>query len=85
MLGSPITSTSANRPRNPPAVDGAEVEELFGDEVKQGRLLVLDAGLLVPSPASTLVDCTGSAPRLVREGAISAAALRSVVPSVVVE
>jgi L-threonylcarbamoyladenylate synthase len=85
MLGSPITSTSANRPRNPPAVDGAEVEELFGDEVKQGRLLVLDAGLLVPSPASTLVDCTGSAPRLVREGAVSAAALRSVVPSVVVE
>jgi tRNA A37 threonylcarbamoyladenosine synthetase subunit TsaC/SUA5/YrdC len=46
---------------------------------------VLDAGLLVPSPPSTLVDCTGSAPRLVREGAISAAALRSVVPSVVVE
>ncbi len=85
MLGSPITSTSANRPGNPPAVDGAEVEALFADEVTRGRLLVLDAGLLVPSPPSTLVDCTGSVPHLVREGAITAAALRSVVPAVAVE
>lgn len=85
MLGSPITSTSANRPGTPPAVDGAEVEVLFADEVTSGRLLVFDAGLLVPSPPSTLVDCTGSVPRLVREGAIAAATLRSVVPAVAVE
>ena len=79
-LGSPITSTSANLPRQEPALHGTEVEARFGAAVASGRLLVLDAGALVPSPPSTLVDCTGSAPRLVREGAISGAALRSVVP-----
>ena len=85
VLGSPITSTSANRPRLPPALDGAEVEESFGAEVAGGRLLVLDAGRLTPSPPSSLVDCTGPAPLLVREGAVSLAQLRSVVPSLLAE
>ncbi|MBI1723700.1 MAG: threonylcarbamoyl-AMP synthase [Gemmatimonadetes bacterium] len=82
-LGSPITSTSANRPRQPPAMDAAALAETFDAETRDGTLIVLDAGRLAPSPPSTLVDCTGSAPRVIREGAIAAERLASIVPSLV--
>ncbi|HEY2804902.1 MAG TPA: L-threonylcarbamoyladenylate synthase [Gemmatimonadales bacterium] len=82
-LGSPITSTSANRPRTPPAMDGASVTADFAAAVASGDLLVLDAGKLTPSPPSTLVDCTGSQPRVIRVGAIAPDRLRSIVPSLV--
>lgn len=81
LLGAPITSTSANRPRQEPAEDGPGVEAVFTDEVAAGTLLILDAGRLKASPPSTVVDCTGSVPRLVREGAVRAGALRAVVPA----
>lgn len=81
VLGAPITSTSANRPRQEPAEDGPGVEAVFGDEVAAGTLLILDAGRLVASLPSTVIDCTGSVPRLVREGAVRATALRAVVPA----
>jgi L-threonylcarbamoyladenylate synthase len=80
-LGSPITSTSANRPGKPPAQNAATVKEQFADAARAGTLMVLDAGTLAPSLPSTLVDCTGSVPRVLREGAIPADRLRSVVPS----
>jgi L-threonylcarbamoyladenylate synthase len=80
-LGSPITSSSANRPRQPPAMDAAAVLEVFGAAAQRGALVVLDAGALLPSPSSTLVDCTGRAPRVVREGALSLARLQSIVPA----
>jgi L-threonylcarbamoyladenylate synthase len=83
VLGSPITSTSANRPREAPAATGAEIEATFADSVRDGTLLVLEAGMLLLSPPSTVVDCTGAAPRLVREGALSTAVLRTVVPALV--
>jgi L-threonylcarbamoyladenylate synthase len=82
-LGSPITSTSANRPRQAPAMDGAGVQHDFADAEKSGDLMILDAGRLTSSPPSTLVDCTGSAPRVIRMGAIPAEQLRAIVPSVV--
>lgn len=82
-LGSPITSTSANRPRQPPAMDAAALAETFVAATRDGTLMVLDAGRLAPSPPSTLVDCTGSAPRVIREGAIVAERLASIVPSLV--
>lgn len=81
-LGSPVTSTSANRPRQPPAVDGVGVLHDFGAAEASGELLILDAGRLSPSQPSTLVDCTGSAPRVIRVGAIPPDRLRSIVPSV---
>jgi L-threonylcarbamoyladenylate synthase len=83
VLGAPITSTSANRPRQPPAATGAEIEATFGPAVRDQTLLVLEAGVLLPSPPSTVVDCTGAAPRLVREGAITNAVLRTVLPALV--
>ena len=82
-LGSPITSTSANRPRQPALLDAAAIESGFATAVAERALLVLDAGPRPPSPPSTVVDCTGPAPRLVREGAIPAARLRSIVPALI--
>lgn len=75
-LGQPLTSTSANRPGGPPAPGAAHVEELFPDAVASGALLVLDGGVLGNVPPSTLVDCTTSVPRLVREGALPRSELR---------
>lgn len=75
-MGRPLTSTSANRPGGPPAPGAQRVVELFPDAAADGTLLVLDGGVLGNVPPSTLVDCTGPAPRLVREGAIPRTELR---------
>lgn len=69
-LGHPITSTSANRPGGPTAPGVDAIETTFGEAVRTGQLLVLDGGVLGNVPPSTLVDCTGPVPRLVREGAL---------------
>jgi L-threonylcarbamoyladenylate synthase len=82
-LGQPITSTSANRPGVPPAVSASEILEDWGTEVARGNLLVLDGGKLEPSPPSTVVDCTGRRPRVIRPGAIPAAVLRESAPELV--
>lgn len=74
--GQPLTSTSANRPGGPPAPGADKLAELFQAEVDAGLLLVLDGGVLGNVPPSTLVDCTDSVPRMVREGAIPRAELR---------
>jgi len=80
-LGSPITSTSANRPKQPGAMTGAEAAAIFADAEREGRLLVLDAGRLEHSPPSTLVDCTGRTPRVVRAGALPPERLRAIIPA----
>lgn len=76
-LGYPITSTSANRPGGPTAPGPAAIVETFADAVGDGRLLVLDGGVLGNVPPSTLVDCTAAVPRLVREGALPRAELQA--------
>ncbi|HEX2724175.1 MAG TPA: L-threonylcarbamoyladenylate synthase [Gemmatimonadaceae bacterium] len=81
--GEPITSTSANRPGVPPAVNAHEIIEQWGDAIARGALYVLDGGQLGHSAPSTVVDCTGRRPRVIRPGAISSAALRESVPDVV--
>jgi L-threonylcarbamoyladenylate synthase len=75
-MGRPLTSTSANRPGQPAAPGPDRIREVFGPEIDRGELLVLDGGVLGNVPPSTLVDCTGPMPRLVREGAIPRAELR---------
>jgi L-threonylcarbamoyladenylate synthase len=74
--GQPLTSTSANQPGGPPAPGPDRLVELFQAAVDAGELLVLDGGVLGNVPPSTLVDCTESVPRMVREGAIPRAELR---------
>lgn len=81
--GDAITSTSANRPGVPPAMSAAEILEQWGDAVARGQLKVLDAGTLTPSEPSTVLDCTGRHPRVIRPGAISTATLRESVPDLI--
>ncbi len=76
LLDHPITSTSANTPGHPTAPGVGVIVETFQAAVADGRLLVLDGGVLGNVPPSTLVDCTTSEPRLIREGAIPRAELR---------
>jgi L-threonylcarbamoyladenylate synthase len=81
--GEPLTSTSANRPGVPPAMSAAEIIEQWSQAITRGRLAVLDGGRLQPSSPSTVVDCTGRLPRVIRPGAISAAQLRESVPDLI--
>jgi L-threonylcarbamoyladenylate synthase len=46
-------------------------------------LLVLGGGRLDESAPSTVVDCTGSRPRVIRPGAIPASVLRESVPDLI--
>ncbi len=75
-LGAPLTSTSANRPGTPAAPGPDGIAALFPEAVADGALLILDGGVLGNVPPSTLVDCTGPLPRLIREGAIPRTELR---------
>jgi len=78
LLGQPITSTSANLPGRAPATDLAELRAVVASLPQPERVLVLDGGSLPASSPSTVVDCAGERPRVLREGAVSRADLRSV-------
>jgi L-threonylcarbamoyladenylate synthase len=81
--GHPITSTSANRPGVPPATSAAEIVEQWGVAIARNVLRVLDGGRLPASEASTVVDCTGRRPRVIRPGAIPAEVLRESVADLI--
>ncbi len=61
----PLATTSANRHGKPTLTTATEVAEAFGDAVP----VVLDGGVCTGSP-STVIDCTGARPKLLREGRI---------------
>lgn len=82
-LGDPLTSTSANLPGSPAALAASEVLEQFASHVRAGTLMVLDGGRLEPSAPSTVIDCTGPHPRIIRPGALAADTLRAVVPDLI--
>lgn len=79
-FGAPITSTSANRHGLPPLGTAAEILAQWHDAVVAGEVLVLDGGTLPPSSPSTVVDCAGPHPRVIREGKIGLEELRRIVP-----
>ncbi len=81
--GNAMTSTSANRPGVPPATTAGEILAQWGEAVARGDLRVLDGGRLAPSPPSTVVDCMGRHPRVIRPGAIPARVLRESVPTLI--
>ena len=64
--GLPLTATSANVSGEPPSGDPDEVERCFGDRID----VLVDSGRTAGGLPSTIVDVTGSAPWLVRAGAI---------------
>jgi L-threonylcarbamoyladenylate synthase len=81
--GDPITSTSANLPGVPPAMAATEILEQWGGAVTRGIIRVLDGGRLSPSNPSTVIDCTGQRPRVIRPGAIPASTLRESAPDLI--
>jgi L-threonylcarbamoyladenylate synthase len=70
----PLAVSSANRTGSPPATSAAEAEEQLGDAVS----VYLDDGPCAADVPSTIVDLTGSVPRLLRAGAVSVGRLREV-------
>ena len=81
--GDPITSTSANRPGTPPADSAATFLRDWWEAGARGKLRVLDGGTLSPSKPSTVVDCMGERPRVIRPGAIPLHELRLAAPTLV--
>lgn len=65
--GGLVTATSANISGEPPTDNPDEVVRTVGGRID----LLLDAGRSPGGPPSTVVDLTGSIPRLVRVGAIA--------------
>lgn len=72
----PLAVSSANRTGSPAATTAQQAHRMLGDSVE----LYLDDGPRDTVSPSTIVDCTVSPPRVVREGAIPPAELRTVVP-----
>jgi L-threonylcarbamoyladenylate synthase len=72
----PMAVSSANLSGSPSATTAAEARDQLGDSVS----VYLDGGKVAGGIASTIVDLTGSQPRLLRRGAISVGRLREVAP-----
>ena len=64
----PLAVTSANLTGLPAATDADAAVAMLGDAVE----VVLDGGPTESDVASTILDCTGDRPRVLREGAIGA-------------
>lgn len=70
----PLAVSSANVSGQPPATTAAVAQEQLGELVD----VYLDGGTSAQQAASTIVDLTGAAPRILREGPVSAAAVAAV-------
>lgn len=68
----PLATTSANRHGEPPVATAAEVAAALDGEIDA----IVDGGRC-GGLASTIIDCTTTIPRVLREGPIPAAVLRS--------
>ena len=62
----PLPASSANVSGLPEAPDAATILAQLGDDIN----LVLDGGPAHGGPASTVVDCAGAMPLILREGAV---------------
>jgi L-threonylcarbamoyladenylate synthase len=70
----PMAVSSANLTGSPAATTAAQARDQLGDSVA----VYLDGGPSAGGQASTIVDLTGEAPRLLRQGAISMGRLREI-------
>jgi L-threonylcarbamoyladenylate synthase len=77
----PLAVSSANVSGQPPATTADEAMAQLGDAVS----VYLDAGPCPGDVPSTIVDLTGSVPRLLRRGVISVERLQEVVPLAIVD
>ncbi|MCA1636613.1 MAG: threonylcarbamoyl-AMP synthase [Acidobacteria bacterium] len=71
VCGGALTATSANPSGRPPARNAFEVADYFKDTL----CLVLDGGEARTLHPSTVLDVSGTTPRLIREGVVSRAEL----------
>jgi L-threonylcarbamoyladenylate synthase len=72
----PLAVSSANASGRPAATTADEAMDQLGDAVA----VYLDGGPCADDVPSTIVDLTGSVPRLLRQGVISVERLREVIP-----
>ena len=77
----PLAVSSANVSGRPPATTADEAMAQLGDSVA----VYLDGGRCAADVPSTIVDLTGTVPRLLRQGVISEDRLRAVIPLAVVD
>lgn len=70
----PMAVSSANKSGQPAAVTAQQARDQLGDLVD----VYLDAGPSEQQAASTIVDLTGPAPRVLREGPVTVAAIAEV-------
>ncbi|MGV0582072.1 L-threonylcarbamoyladenylate synthase [Mycolicibacterium elephantis] len=70
----PMAVSSANTSGRPPAVTVDEARDQLGDRVQ----VYLDAGPSTQQAASTIVDLTGSSPRVLRQGPVTVEAVAKV-------
>lgn len=70
----PLPTTSANISGIPEASDAAGIMDQLGEDID----LVLDGGPSRGGPASTIVDCTGERPVVLRVGAVPAATVADI-------
>ena len=77
-LGAPITATSANISGTDALTSAVSVAQQLGASLD----LVFDGGQLAPSKPSTVVDVTSRPAKILREGAVSRAAIEHVTGSV---
>jgi len=82
LVAVPLTSTSANVPGEPPALTAEEALDAAARLGAGEEMLVLDGGRLPPSGPSTIIDCTGTAPTVVREGSVPLSRLRCALPEI---
>ena len=72
----PLAVSSANTTGDPAALSAEAAREMLGGSVA----VYLDGGSCLDDLASTIVDCTGGGPVLLRAGAVPEELLREVVP-----
>ena len=77
-LTGPLAATSANRSGQPSPITASDVMLQLGGRIAA----VLDGGPCPGGTPSTVVDCVSSPARVVRQGAVSLADLRRVVPDI---
>ncbi len=74
----PLAVSSANLTGMPAATDADQAAEMLSDQVS----VILDGGPTQDDRPSTIVDCTGPQPRVLRIGAIGVEELRTVLAGV---
>ena len=80
-FGGAITSTSLNISGSLPAASGAEAREVL-ETIGADDVWLLDVGTLPESGPSTVIDCMGPVPIVLREGTVPIERIRCAIPGI---